>query len=139
MQRSVTYEDSDVAKGLDLIIKHENKQEFIKLLTPMICAYHPAVDHMFKLLIGHKLPEVFPIGALCKIKVEQLGYGANKDLITARFADTDDTIVVTVKEFRGYHEWAPYVCEYTNVYEDGSTSKERAYIQSNELELIKEL
>ena len=58
MQISVTYEDTDVAKALMSIIKHENKEEFVKLLTPMVCSSSIGCELFFKLMLGNKLPLV---------------------------------------------------------------------------------
>lgn len=37
MRISVTYDETDVAKALEKIIKDPNAAEFVKLLTPMLC------------------------------------------------------------------------------------------------------
>jgi hypothetical protein len=104
MKISVNYEDTDVAKALGTIINHPNKDEFVKLLTPILCGSSDATNYFFKLLIGDTLPEVIPNGTLCKIKVDRLGYSSNKDEIRKKFADDEDKVLVTVKEYRGYHE-----------------------------------
>jgi len=90
MMVSVTYDDSDVAKALEKIVKDPNAKEFVKLLTPMICSNSSAVDYFFKLMLGNKLPEVIPNGTLCKVRVDRLGYGSNKEGIRERFADDED-------------------------------------------------
>lgn len=139
MNVSVTYEDSDVAKALDLIIKHPNKDEFVKLLTPMLCSSHPASEYFFKLLLGNLLPEVIPNGTLCKIEVNQLGYGSNKEALAEQFADEDNKVVVTVKEFRGYHEYSQYQIEYTNILDDNlTTGKGSTYVHTRYLTVIED-
>jgi len=138
MKISVSYEESDVAKALSKIITHSNKEEFIKLLTPMICSSNSAVDYFFKLMIDGTLPEVIPAGTLCRMKIEHLGYGSNKDEIRKKFPDPDDKIVVTIVEFRGYHEYSSYHVHYCNVLPDGSTKQESAYISMKHLEIIEE-
>jgi hypothetical protein len=139
MNVSVTYEDSDVAKALDLIIKHQNKDEFVKLFTPLICGSHPATEYFFKLLLGNLLPEVIPNGTLCKIKVNQLGYGSNKQALTEQFADEDNKVVVTVKEFRGYHEYSQYQIEYLNILDDNlTTKKDLTYVHTRDLTVIED-
>lgn len=138
MNISVNYEDSDVAKALESIIKHTNKDEFVKLLTPIICQSSHATTYFFKLLIGNELPAIIPSGTLCKIHVDNLGYSSNKDLIKEKFGDDDGKVVVTVKEFRGYHEYCEYQIEYTNVFPDNTTRKDSAYVSLKELELIEE-
>jgi hypothetical protein len=138
MRISVTYEDSDVAKALSKIIKDPNAKEFIKLLTPMICTSQQGSEHFFKLMLGNELPDIIPTGTLCKIHINQLGYGSNKQAIKEQFADDDENIVVTVKEFRGYHEYSQYHIEYNNILEDGSLKKDSTYVQRKELEIIEE-
>ena len=136
MHITVTYEDSDVAKALAKIMKDPNAEEFVKLLTPMICSSSSAVQYFFQLMIDGKLPEVIPNGSLCKIKVDNLGYGSRKDLIRQRFADNEDKVIVTVIQFRGYHEYSEYSIEYKNVLENGDTKTETTYVTSLELEII---
>ena len=135
---SVTYDESDVAKALEKVIKDPNAKEFVKLLTPMICSNSSAVDYFFKLMIGNKLPEVIPDGTMCKVRVDRLGYGSNKDMIRQVFADEEDKVIVTVKQFRGYHEYSQYHIAYKNVLDDGTTKDDNTYVSSNELEIIEE-
>jgi hypothetical protein len=118
MHITVTYEDSDVAKALAKIVKDPNAEEFVKLLTPMICSSSSAVQYFFQLMIDGKLPEVIPNGSLCKIKVDNLGYGSRKDLIREKFADSE------------------YSIEYKNVLENGDLKTETTYVTSRELEII---
>ena len=138
MRISVNYDDTDVAKALSKIIKDSNAEEFIKLFTPMICNSSQTCDHFFKLMLGNKLPDVIPNGTLCKISVNNLGYGSHKDAIREKFADEDDKVVVTVKEFRGYHEYSEYHIEYTDVLDNGATKKDTTYVQAKDLEIIEE-
>ena len=138
MKVSVNYDDTDVAKALSKIIKDSNAEEFVKLLTPMLCNNSQAVDYFFKLMIGNKLPALMPNGTLCKIAVDNLGYGSNKQAITDKFADQDGKVVVTIKEFRGYHEYSQYSIEFTNVQPDGTTKKDYTYVNLYDLEVIEE-
>ena len=138
MKISVNYDDTDVAKAFSKIIKDLNAQEFVKLLTPMICSSSQACDYFFKLMLGNKLPDIIPNGTLCKISVNDLGYGSHKDAIREKFADENDKVVVTVKEFRGYHEYSEYVIEYTDVLDSGATKKDTTYVQARDLEVIEE-
>lgn len=139
MRISVDYNDSDVAKVLSELIKHKNKDEFIKLLTPYLSADSKVTQHIFKLLIdGNKLPEVIPNGSLCKIHVDNLGYGSNREAIKDTLADSDNTVIVTIKRFIGYHGYSHYEIEYTNVMLDGTTSIESCGVGMNELELVEE-
>jgi hypothetical protein len=138
MRISVTYEDSDVAKALGKIVKDPNAEEFVKLITPMICTSQQATEYFFKLMLGSKLPDIIPDGTLCKLSVNNLGYGSNKEAIRDQFADEDGKVVVTVKEFRGYHEYSQYHIEYTNISDNGATKKETTYVQQKDLEVIEE-
>jgi hypothetical protein len=139
MNISINYDDTDVAKALGKIIKDANSEEFIKLLTPMICTSHQATQHFFKLMLGNKLPELISNGTLCKITVSNLGYGSNKEGIRSLFADSEDKVIVTVKEFRGFHEYSQYHIEYTDVLDNGSTKKDTTYVQAKDLEVIEDL
>jgi hypothetical protein len=138
MKISVNYDDTDVAKALSKIIKDSNSEEFVKLFTPIICGSSQTCDHFFKLMLGNKLPEIIANGTLCKVNVANLGYGVNRDAIKEKFADDDDKVVVTVKEFRGYHEYSEYHIEYTNVLDSGATKKDSTYVQARDLEVIEE-
>lgn len=139
MRISVDYEDTDVSKILKDIIKHKNKDEFVKLLTPIICSNSNTCTHLFKLLIdGNQLPDVIPNGTLCKIHVDDLGFGANKDLIKKKHGDQDSKVVVTVIEFRGYHEYSNYEINYNNVHEDESVTEEKTYVSMKDICVIEE-
>jgi hypothetical protein len=138
MKISVNYEDTDVAKALSKIIKDSNSEEFVKLFTPMICTSSQTCEHFFKLMLGNKLPDVIPNGTLCKISVNNLGYGSHKDAIREKFADENDKVLVTVKEFRGYHEYSEYHIEYNDVLDSGVIKKDTTYVQAKDLEVIEE-
>lgn len=138
MKVSVNYDDTDVAKALSKIIKDSNAEEFVKLLTPMICCSNQAVDHFFKLMIGNKLPDIIPNGTLCKMYYSNLGYGVDKEATKEKFADQDENVTVTIKEFRGYHEYSPYNVECTVVTTAGLTRLETSYVQQKDLEVIEE-
>lgn len=138
MRISVNYDDTDVAKALSKIIKDSNAEEFVKLLTPMICTSQHASEYFFKLMLGNKLPDVIPNGTLCKISVSNLGYSSHKDAIREKFADENDRVVVTVKDFRGYHEYSEYHIEYTDILDSGATKKDTTYVQARDLEVIEE-
>ena len=134
MSIQVTYEDSDVSTALKRIIKDPNAEEFVKLLTPMLCQSSYATAYFFKLMIGGSLPDVIADHTICKTRVENLGYSSNKDLIRSRFADSEDKVAVIIKAFRGYHEYSQYAIEYTNVLPSGETKVETTYVSAKELE-----
>jgi hypothetical protein len=54
------------------------------------------------------------------------------------FPDPEDKVIVKVKQFRGYHEWASYLIEYTNVYQDGTMRKDSTFIRPDVLEVVEE-
>ena len=139
MKISVSYEDSDVAKALESIIKHPNSKEFIKLFTPILCSSSEGIQHFFKLMIGNKLPEVIPNGRLCYMPINQVSYGANKDLIGNSDLCIDENIIVLIQNFRGYHEYSTYMVEYTNILEDGTREKQNTYTSGEYLTLIDEI
>ena len=138
MRISVNYDDTDVAKALNRIIKDSNSEEFVKLFTPMICGSSQTCDHFFKLMLGNKLPDIIPNGTLCKMHYSNLSYGVDKDATKEKFADQDENITVTIKEFRGYHEYSEYHIEYTDVLDSGATKKDTTYVQAKDLEVIEE-
>ena len=139
MNISVNYEDSDVAKALESIIKHPNGAEFVKLLTPMLCSSSQAIQHFFKLMIGSKLQEVIPDGTLCYMPINQMSYSSNKDLIGNSDLCIDDNIIVSIQGFRGYHEYSTYMVEYTNILEDGTRKKDITYVSAEYLTVIDEI
>lgn len=139
MRISVNYEDSDVAKALESIIKHPNSAEFVKLITPMLCGSSEGIQHFFKLMIESKLPEVIPNGRLCYMPIGQMGYSANHEIIKNSDLCVDGNIVVMIMDFRGYHEYRAYTVEYTNILPDGSRNKDITYTSIQFLTLIDEL
>jgi hypothetical protein len=139
MRISVNYEDSDVAKALERIIKDPNSEEFVKLLTPMLCGSNNASTWFFKLMLGNKLPEIIPNNTLCYMSVHQLGYGADVKLIENSDLCIDGNVIITIKEFRGYHEWSPYTYEFTNVSLDGNRTQLTAYTNIQHLTIISDI
>jgi hypothetical protein len=138
MNISVTYDETDVAKALGKIIKDPNAEEFVKLFTPIICGSSQTVEHFFKLMIGNKLPDTIPDGTLCRMPVSTIGYGMDKALTREKYADADGCIIVTIKDFRGYHEYSQYHVEYTGIDDKGNVKKDTTYVRTNELEVIEE-
>lgn len=136
---SVTYDETDVAIALKKIIKDPNSEEFIKLLTPMLCQSQPASSLFFKLMLGNKLPDVIPVGTLCKTSANNLGYGSNKELIKSKYGDEKGKVIVTIAEFKGFHDYSNYKIFYTNVDEHGNDKRDYTHIQADELEVIEEL
>lgn len=138
MKISVNYDDTDVAKALGKIIKDSNAEEFVKLFTPMICGSSQTCDHFFKLMLGNKLPDIIPNGTLCKMHYSNLGYGVDKEATKEKFADQDENVTVTIKEFRGYHEYSPYNVECMVVTTSGLNRLDTTCVQPKDLEVIEE-
>ena len=141
MNVSVTYDDSDVAHALRKIIKDENSEEFVNLLTPFLCQNSQATTWFFKLLLGNKLPEVIPNETLCKILVQDLDYNANRSaLLRSNLVDDQDRVVARIHEFRSWHEHSNYVIKYFNWHQDNDHAyEEKSYVQAYALEVIEEL
>lgn len=139
MNVSVTYDDSDVATALDSIMDHHNTKEFVKLLTPMLCQSSQATTLFFKLMLGNKLPDIIPVGTLCKTHVNNLGYGSYKENIKNKYGDKDGNVIVRVGEFKGYHDYSNYQIHYTNVSDDGRDRQDYTHVQADALEIIEEL
>lgn len=137
MRISVNYDESDVAKALDKIIKDSNSEQFIKLFTPIICNSSQTCEHFFKLMLGNKLPDIIPVGTLCKMHYSNLGYGVDKESTKEKFADQDEYVTVTVKEFRGYHDYSPYLVE-SMVVAGNVTRLDTTYASIRDLEVIEE-
>ena len=141
MNVSVTYDDSDVAHALKKIIKDENSEEFVNLLTPFLCQNSQATTWFFKLMLGNKLPKVIPNGSLCKILVQDLDYNANRSaLLRSNLVDDNDKVIARVHEFRGWHEHSNYVIKYSNWHQDNDHAyEEKSYVQAYALEVIEEI
>jgi hypothetical protein len=139
MRVNVTYDETDVAIALEKIIKDSNSKEFIKLITPMLCQSSQATNHFFKLMLGNKLPDVIPVGTLCKTHINHLGYGSNKEAIRDKYGDQDGNVIVKVAEFKGYHDYSNYMIYYTNVDDKGNDKQDYAHVQADALEIIEEI
>lgn len=139
MNIHVQYDETDVASVLKKIVKDENAEEFVKLFTPMICQSSNASSWLFKLILGKELPEVISYGTLCKINVNNLSYSCNKDAVRAKYGDENGNVVVTVKEFRGYHDYNNYNIQYISVDANGNDKIDTTFVQADQLEVIKEI
>jgi hypothetical protein len=90
-------------------------------------------------LICNSLPDLIPVGALCKIKVDSLGYSAERDNIrNSDLADDNGCVIVTVKEFKNYHGYTNYEISYTNVLDNGDRQNATSQVNLDYLEQIKE-
>lgn len=119
MKISVQFEDTDLHKILSDMIVHPNKEEYLKLLVPIICESHRASDLFFRLHMGKTLYEIIPKGTLCYVHVEDLGYEANKKKIkNSKLCNEHGKVVCKVVSFSGYHNYCPYTISYSNIKED---------------------
>lgn len=135
---SVNYEESDIAKALEQAITHPNKEEIVKLLTPLICSSERATTHFFRVLLGNKLPDVLPEGTLVRVPLNKLGYLTPTDeLDGSKYVDVEGRIIGKVRGFRGYHEYSKYIVEYTNIV-NGKEKTETTYIDDSEFEVFEE-
>jgi len=139
-QISVSYEDTDIAIALASIIDHKNKEEFVKLLTPMLAESYKSTNYFFKLLIGKKLPEIIPTGTLCKLPVHALGYNAQKDnILKSDLIDGFGNIIVIIDSFKSYDAYQNYHVKYTNVLDNGAEETAYCYVEGDYLEVIEEI
>lgn len=139
MNISVQFEESDLHKLLSDMIVHPNKEEYLKLLVPILCESHKASDWFFRLHMGKTLPEIIPKGTLCYIKVANLGYDSNKDLIrNSNLCNEQDKVICTIKEFKGYHNYSMYTIGYTNVNDNGDYIEATSSTDHASLEIILE-
>lgn len=139
MKISVQFEDSDLHKVLSEMIVHPNKEEYLKLLVPILCESHKASDWFFRLHMGKTLPEVIPNGTMCYVKVTNLGYDSNKESIrSSTLCNEQDQVVCRVKEFKGYHNYSMYTIGYTNVNSNGDHVEATTSVDQEALVAIEE-
>ena len=101
----IQFDETDVAKIFEKIITGDNKEEMIKLLTPIICEDNNSVELLTKVFIGHPLPKVIPEGSFCHVNYDNLGYiSNNKQQLYLDNRDENNMLVGKVGEFRGYHK-----------------------------------
>jgi hypothetical protein len=116
MEIMVKYTQTDVAKVLSQLIVHPNAEEIVKLLSYQVGTSSEATNHLFKLHIGYKLFEIIPTGTLCYLHHSYLTYQANmQEMKDAGLINEDGLTIVTVKDFRGYHESSNYSIVFTNI------------------------
>jgi hypothetical protein len=123
---------------LDKVIIGDNREEMIKLLTPIICEDNNSVELLTKVYIGHPLPKVIPEGSFCHVNYDDLGYISNnlKQLYMDN-RDKNNMLVGKVGDFRGYHK-DMYKVTFRLTDINGNTVEEYNYIRSCQIEVIKE-
>lgn len=137
MNISVNYDETDIGKLLSQIIVHPNAEEIVKLLTYQVGSSYPACNHLFKLHLGHKLYEPIPNGTLCYINYTYLSYTANIPEMDKAGLINDGLVLVTVMDFRGYHENSNYVISFQNV-NNGKKEAGTSYCHHDHLTIFEE-
>lgn len=139
MRISVQFEDSDLHKILSDMIVHPNKEEYLKLLVPMLCESHKASDWFFRLHMGKTLPKVLTKGTMCYIGVKYLNYSANKDKIRkSNLCNDQDQVICKVQEYRGIHNYSAYTIGFTDFDVSGNTFEATCTVSEEELIEIEE-
>lgn len=138
---TVTFEETDVYAMLDKMIVHENKEQLLTLLTPLIGEQHKGCELFIKLCVSNKaLPKRLPIGALCYLPVTKLGYEANKKLIlNSDLSNNEEMVIVKIKSWHGYHNYSEYYVTYTNISDTGTREKKECGVASSDLIEIEEI
>jgi len=140
MSISINFDETDITKMFESIIQHHNKEELIKLLTPLLCTSSEGSKYFIKLMHFGKLPEIIQNGTLCKIDVSYVSYGESRELLkNNNLIDIDNNVVVTVDNFRGFHEYSPYCVKYRAIKENGDFYTETTYVASDKLNVIDEI
>jgi hypothetical protein len=139
MNISVQFEDSDLHRILSDMIVHPNKEEYLKLLVPILCESHKASDWFFRLHMGKTLPKVLTKGTLCYIGVKHLGYSASKDEIRkSDFCNDQDQVVCKIEDYRGIHSYSNYTISFTDFDPAGNPVKATCTVSEDELIEIEE-
>lgn len=134
----IQFDETDVAKILDKVIIGDNREEMIKLLTPIICEDNNSVELLTKVYIGHPLPKVIPEGSFCHINYDNLGYiSNNKQQLYQDNRDENNMLVGKVGEFRGYHK-DMYRVIFRLTDQSGNVVEDYCYVKSYQIEVIKE-
>jgi len=134
----IQFDETDVAKIFEKIIIGDNKEDMIKLLTPIICEDSTSVELIAKIYIGHSLPKVIPEGSFCRVNYDNIGYvSQNKLELYQNSRDENNMLVGRVGEFRGYHK-DMYRVTFRLDDESGNVVEEYNYIRTHHIDVIKE-
>ena len=137
MNISVNYDETDIGRLLSQIIVHPNAEEIVKLLTYQVGSSYSACNHLFKLHLGNKLFEPIPNGTLCYINYTYLSYTADIKGMNEAGLINDGLVLVTVMDFRGYHENSNYTISFQNV-NNGKKEAGTSYCHHDHLTIIEE-
>jgi hypothetical protein len=122
----VDYEESDIGKMLDKILKESTyKKELLKLLTPLVCQSPEAVKNFIKIHTGITLPEPYKPNTCAYVDIDALGWGA--DIATMKHHNLirdDNTVLVSIVKHIGYHLAFDYEVSYVYKKEVDETGKE---------------
>lgn len=134
----IQFDETDVAKILERVITGDNKEEMIKLFTPIICEDNNSVELLAKVYIGHSLPRLIPEGSFCYVNYDNIGYvSQNKVQLYQDNRDENNMLVGVVGEFRGYHK-DMYKVTFKLKDDKGDVTEDYSYIRSYNIEVIKE-
>lgn len=104
---SVQYDETHVHKLLSSIVKHSNS-DIVNLLSELICKDSKAVDYLFKLNIGDKLPDIIPKGTI--VKIHKNGYWSSHadELSKHGLIDFENKTIAVIDSFDGHCQYLEY-------------------------------
>jgi hypothetical protein len=110
MRTTVSLEDTDIKKMLDQIIKHDNKEDLVSLLTGVICESSLALEWFTKCFIGNNLPKVYPEGTIVTVDLNEVYYGLDRQATKdSHLHIGNNQIVGKVHSFKGFNNYSPYL------------------------------
>lgn len=134
----IEFDETDVARILKKIICGDNRDEMVRLMTPIICDEPYAVELLAKLFIGHTLPKVIPNGSLCRVKYDDLGYVSQSKIVLFKDNCDNEQLIGIVDGFKGYHRDL-YKVVFKLKDSNGNITEEYMHVRSENIEVIKEL
>jgi len=136
----VKFTNDDIHYILNEMINHPMKEEFLKLLVPLISESHKASEYFIKIHSGHKLYKPIEPGRICYVSIDALDFDANKkELKESRFNNGKDEILCRVIDHNGYHLYRNTQISYINVYPDGKESEKISQVEVKELTVVEDI
>lgn len=140
MNIHVSYDETDLALALKSAIKHPNQTELINFLSHMLGQNPKACQWFFQLILGKPLPKILPKGTLCKILAKDLLWGSDlTQMINADLVDFDGYCVVTINEFKGFHNYSEYSVNYIQIDSLNKKVNETTNVNFDKLIVIEEI
>jgi hypothetical protein len=102
---------TDLYKVLDNMLVCKNKNEFLKLLVPLIGESPNGLKWFFKLHNYDTLPKILDNNTLCYINVDDMGWIPNKDKLLKK----GNSIICNIIGFSGFHTYNAYTISYTGI------------------------